>query len=204
MSNVIDITCYGSDGKTRLVHLTQWDKGQTVCFETLGLTTPPVVHWCNRMSEEALQVKATLKNNKFYVAVPNSLLQEPYPLIGYVYFSESNSISETIAQIRIPVKSRQKPSDYHYINNVDFVVSYQVGTFQFTTNSSAGTKTYTLTFPNKFKSIPVVFATTNQTDPQNYTVSITNRSQTGATICVYNNANGINKTMTISWMAVIP
>lgn len=204
MSNVIDITCYGSDGKTRLVHLTQWDKGQTVCFETLGLTTPPVIHWCNRMSEEALQVKATLKNNKFYVAVPNSLLQEPYPLIGYVYFSESNSISETIAQIRIPVKSRQKPSDYYYINNVDFVVSYQVGTFQFTTNSSAGTKTYTLTFPNKFKSIPVVFATINQTDPQNYAVSVTNRSQTGATICVYNNANGINKTMTISWMAVIP
>lgn len=204
MSNVIDITCYGSDGKTRLVHLTQWDKGQTVCFETLGLTMPPVVHWCNRMSEEALQVKATLKNNKFYADVPNSLLQEPYPLIGYVYFSESNSISETIAQIRIPVKSRQKPSDYYYINNVDFVVSYQVGTFQFTTNSSAGTKIYTLTFPNKFKSIPVVFATTNQTDPQNYTISITNRSQTGATICVYNNANGINKTMTISWMAVIP
>lgn len=204
MSNVIDITCYGSDGKTKLRQLTQWDKGQSIYFETLGLTTPPVVHWCNRMSENALQVKSVLKNSKFYVSVPNSLLQEPYPIIGYVYVSESNSISETIAIIRIPVKSRQKPSDYYYINNVDFVVSYQVGTFQFTTNSTAGTKTYTLTFPNKFKSIPVVFAITNQADPQNYSISITNRSQTGATICVYNSQNSINKTITISWMAVIP
>lgn len=54
MGNVIDIACYGSDGITRINHLTQWDKGQTICFETFGLTSPPVVHWCNRMSEEAL------------------------------------------------------------------------------------------------------------------------------------------------------
>ena len=124
MRSVLDITCYESDGVTRINHLTQWDKGQTICFETFGLTSPPVIHWCNRMSEEALQVKSSLKNNKFYVDVPNSLLQEPYPLIGYVYISESNSTSETVAQIRIPLKQRQKPSDYYYIHNVDFVVSY--------------------------------------------------------------------------------
>lgn len=204
MSNIIDIACYGSDGITRINHLTQWDKGQTICFETFGLSSPPVIHWCNRMSEEALQVKSSLKNNKFYVDVPNSLLQEPYPLIGYIYVSESNSTSETVAQIRIPLKQRQKPSDYYYINNVDFVVSYQVGSFEFTTGSIAGTKTYTLTFQNKFKSIPVVFATTNQTDPQNYAISTPNISQTGATICIYNNANGINKKLTVSWMAIIP
>lgn len=204
MRSVLDITCYESDGVTRINHLTQWDKGQTICFETFGLTSPPVVHWCNRMSEEALQVKSSLKNNKFYVDVPNSLLQEPYPLIGYIYISESNSTSETVAQIRIPLKQRQKPSDYYYINNVDFVVSYQVGSFEFTTGSTAGAKTYTLTFPNKFKSIPVVFATINQSDPQNYAVSITNKSQTGATICIYNNANVVDKKLTVSWMAIIP
>ena len=203
MSNIIDIACYGSDGN-KINHLTQWDKGQAVYFDTLGLTTPPVVHWCNRMSEEAFQVKSTLKNNQFCVDIPNSLLQDSYPLIGYVYIYESNSTSKTVAQIRIPLKQRQKPSDYYYINNVDFVVSYQVGSFEFTTGSIAGTKTYALTFPNKFKSIPVVFATINQSDPQNYAVSITNKSQTGATICIYNNANGVDKKLTVSWMAIIP
>lgn len=43
----------------------------------------------------------------------------------------------------------------------------------------------------------------NQTDPQNYAVSITNKSQTGATICIYNNENGVDKKLTVSWMAII-
>ena len=47
MRSVLDITCYESDGVTRINHLTQWDKGQTICFETFDLTSPPVVHWCN-------------------------------------------------------------------------------------------------------------------------------------------------------------
>ncbi|HAU86815.1 MAG TPA: hypothetical protein DCW90_15395 [Lachnospiraceae bacterium] len=203
MSNIIDLACYGSDG-SKINNLTQWDKGQAVYFDTLGLTTPPVVHWCNRMSEEALQVKSVLKNNQFCVDVPNSLLQDSYPLIGYIYLYDSNSTSETIAQIRIPVKSRQKPSDYYYINNVDFVVSYQVGTFQLTTGSSIGTQNYSVIFPNKFKSIPVVFATTSQVDPQNYSISVTGRTQTGATFCIYNTEGGVNKSLTISWIAIIP
>lgn len=156
------------------------------------------------MSEEALQVKSSLKNNKFYVDVQNLLLQEPYPLIGYIYLSESNSTFETVAQIRISLKQRKKPSDYYYINNVDFVVSYQVGSFEFTTGSTAGAKTYTLTFPNKFKSIPAVFATINQSNSQNYAVSIINKSQTGATICIYNNANVVDKKLPVSLMAIIP
>ena len=32
MGNVLDIAWYESDGVTRINHLTQWDKGQTICF----------------------------------------------------------------------------------------------------------------------------------------------------------------------------
>ena len=67
MRSVLDITCYESDGVTRINHLTQWDKGQTICFETFGLTSPPVIHWCNRMSEEALQVKSSLKLSLIHI-----------------------------------------------------------------------------------------------------------------------------------------
>lgn len=120
MQNVIDITCYASDGETKVDHVTQWDKGQTICFSnSYDLTDPPTVHWCNRMSEEALQVKTAIDNGKIYADIPNTLLQEPYPLIGYVYLYKSEDISETILQIRIPLKSRPKPSDYYYIENVD-------------------------------------------------------------------------------------
>ena len=121
MQNVIDVDCYGSDGVTRLKQLTQWDMGQVVSIDSIYKFSddPPEIHWCNRMSEECLKVKSTFKNDKLYMDVPNILLQEPYPIIGYVYLQESNTVGTTIIRFRIPVKSRQKPSDYNYIENVD-------------------------------------------------------------------------------------
>lgn len=216
MRSVLDITCYESDGITKVDHVTQWDKGQTICFDTYGLAEPPTVHWCNRMSEEAFQVKTTLKNGKFYTVIPNLLLQEPYPIIGYVYLYKSSSISETILQIRIPLKSRQKPSDYYYIDNVDKVslatlenkvnklyASYTTGEFKLSTGSSAGVKKYTVTFANEFTSIPVVIGVTNQADPQNYSISITDKTKTSATFCIYNAANAVNKDIIVSWSAFV-
>ena len=182
MGNILDIACYGSDGK-KINHVTQWDKGQSVKFNKLGLADPPSIHWCNRMSNEAYNVQATINGDMFEVKIPNLLLQEQYPLIGYIYLYESNSISETIAVIRIPVKPRQKPSDYYYIDNVDKIslstvegkinqlfASRQAGIFQFKTGTSSGVNKYTVTFPVKFTSNPVVIATTNQVNPQNYSV----------------------------------
>ena len=217
MQNVIDVVCYGSDGKTRLKQLTQWDMGQVVSIDNIySLTTAPEVHLCNRMSEECFKVLATIKNNKLYVKVPNLLLQESYPIVGYVYFYESNTstsvVAETIMRFRIPIKPRQKPSDYTYIENVDKISLstienkinnlYDAGAFQFQTGSTAGSNIYTIKFSHEFPKTPVVVALTDQSDPQNYSLSVTSKTPTKANICIYNTASAVNKTINVNWIAM--
>ena len=56
---------------------------------------------------------SSVRNGENFVAeIPNSLLQQPYPIIIYVYsYSDTNS-ARTIYTIKIPVTPRVKPSDY--------------------------------------------------------------------------------------------
>lgn len=220
MQNVIDVVCYGSDGKTRLKQLTQWDMGQVVSIDNVyKLTTSPEIHFCNRMSEECIKVMSTIKDNKLYVKVPNILLQESYPIIGYVYYYEpnvsSNVIAETIIRFRIPVKLKQKPSDYTYIENVNKIslstvenkinklyASYDAGAFQFETGNTAGSNIHTIEFLHEFPKAPIVVALTDQSDPQNYSLSVTSKTPTKANICIYNTASAVNKTINVNWIAM--
>lgn len=52
--------------------------------------------------------------------VPNSLLEEPYPLLVYVYLTDSDDVSSqrTILYGELPVRKRAKPSDYKYVENI--------------------------------------------------------------------------------------
>ena len=52
--------------------------------------------------------------------VPNSLLEEPYPLLIYVYLTDSDDVSSqrTILYGELPVRKRAKPSDYRYVENI--------------------------------------------------------------------------------------
>ena len=52
--------------------------------------------------------------------VPNSLLEEPYPLLIYVYLTDSDDVSSqrTILYGELPVRKRAKPSDYKYVENI--------------------------------------------------------------------------------------
>lgn len=104
-------------------HLTQWDIGQSLNIKTNIFNVPPVFHFCNIKSQEALVVQSTLNSSKNVVSVniPNILLQQEYPIIAFVYeYSDQNS-GKSIAEIRINVHKRPKPSYYSYVENIDKV-----------------------------------------------------------------------------------
>ena len=59
------------------------------------------------------------------VSVPNILLQEPYPLLVYVYLTDSDDVSsqKTVLYTEIPVRKRAKPHDYMYIENISSITA---------------------------------------------------------------------------------
>ena len=67
-------------------------------------------------------------DNSIKVAVPNILLQEAIPLQVYVYVTDLNDVSsqKTILHNEIPIRKRQKPSDYFYIENISRVTAEMI------------------------------------------------------------------------------
>lgn len=103
--------CYDINGNP-ITRLVQWDINQKITIPNLGLKNEPYFHFCNRKSKEAIVVSSVRNGENFVAEIPNSLLQQPYPIIIYVYsYSDTNS-ARTIYTIKIPVTPRVKPSDY--------------------------------------------------------------------------------------------
>lgn len=115
-------------------YFTQWDVDQKIkivlhdCKEGL-LAIAPNVHFCNIKSKEALVVRSTVENGDTVVVdVPNLLLTEPYSIIAYVYLTDSIDVSsqKTIVKVDIPMRKRQKPSDYEYVENIERITAQTI------------------------------------------------------------------------------
>ena len=115
-------------------HFTQWDVDQKVKIVLDGvedgyLAIAPEVHFANAKSTEALVVRSTVQGNDTIIAnVPNVLLQAYYPLLIYVYLTDSKDVSsqKTIIKIEIPVRKRAVPSDYEYVENIERITAEQI------------------------------------------------------------------------------
>lgn len=105
---------------TSNTHLYQWDKGQKLTIEGVTLSDTPVVHFANKKSDKALVINPELSPNKLIADIPNSLLQEPYPIIAYIYAYDDNE-GKTIKTVYIPVESRTKPDDYVFEGDTGFI-----------------------------------------------------------------------------------
>lgn len=115
-------------------YYTQWDIDQKMkivlngCDESY-LSITPEVHFANAKSREALVVRSTVQGtDTIIVDIPNILLQESYPLLVYVYLTDSKDVSsqKTIVKIEIPVRKRVKPSDYEYVENIERITAEQI------------------------------------------------------------------------------
>lgn len=132
-----EIQCFDSYGNT-INNLTQWDIDQSLVIPIDKCNLPeselpsspsyvlPEAHFSNKTREDALVVRSEKNDdNSIKVAVPNILLQDAYPLQVYVYMTDSKDTSsqKTILHNEIPVRKRQKPSDYLYVENIDRVTA---------------------------------------------------------------------------------
>lgn len=112
-------------------HYTQWDidqKLKIVVYDADSglLKNAPYIHFANVKSTEALVVRSTVEGtDTIVVDVPNSLLQESWPLLVYVYLNDNLDAhsQKTIIKIEIPVHKRAKPSDYEYVENIERITA---------------------------------------------------------------------------------
>lgn len=112
-------------------HYTQWDidqKLKIVVYDADSnlLKNAPYVHFANVKSTEALVVRSTVEGtDTIVVDVPNSLLQESWPLLVYVYLNDNLDAhsQKTIIKIEIPVHKRVRPSDYEYVENIERITA---------------------------------------------------------------------------------
>lgn len=130
---MFEVTCLDAYGNS-INSFTQWDVDQKVVITLDGcdsnyLDIAPEVHFCNVKRDEALIVRSTVSNRNTITAfVPNQLLQEPYPLLVYVYLTDSVDVSSqrTILRTEIPVRKRAKPSDYLYVENIERITAEMI------------------------------------------------------------------------------
>lgn len=112
---MFELNCSYPNGE-KLISFVQWDMYQTIIIDGEFIDAP-MVHFCNKTSEKALCVRATLlNNNQISVEVPNILLTQPYPISIYVY-QITESSGRTILKDQISVIPREKPDDFEYKEN---------------------------------------------------------------------------------------
>lgn len=145
-----EVPCLNLNGDT-INRFYQWDIDQKIVIDLNGcderyLQNPPEVHFSNSSRKEALVVRSTVKYSGDDVVVqddsvatmhagdiiiadvPNILLQEPYPLLVYVYLTDADDSSsqKTILYSEIPVRKRAKPSDYLYVENITRITAEMI------------------------------------------------------------------------------
>ena len=135
---VYEAICYDLNGQT-IDYFTQWDTNQKIVIRLEGcgddyhiesgeLQTVPEVHFTNIKRDTALAVKATLDGNDIVVDVPNLILEEPYPVLIYVWYTnkEYPNSQSTIARTEIAVRQKNKPHDYYYVENITTVTAEMI------------------------------------------------------------------------------
>ena len=134
---MFEVKCLDSYGNT-IDNFSQWDIDQkiTISLDDYGddkLSIAPMIHFSNkqrkREDKDALVVRSTiLEGNTVVVNVPNILLQEPYPLLVYVYLTDDEDVSsqKTVLSTEIIVRKRPKPSNYYYVENIERITAQQI------------------------------------------------------------------------------
>lgn len=136
---MFEANCYDMYGNS-IDSFTQWDVNQRMAIrlESCGdenhidndiLSIEPNVHFSNVKRDKALVVRASVtENNDIVVDVPNILLTEPYPLLIYVYYTSAKepSAQATIVRTELPVRRRDEPHDYYYVENIERITAEMI------------------------------------------------------------------------------
>lgn len=125
---MFELNIYDENGKI-LNHFTQWDMGRKITIKNAlfgELSKAPIVHFANSTSQESLAVLSNFDAAKnVIVDVPNAILEHALPVIIYIYVTD-NTCGKTVYTVTIPVKSKKKPSDHTYVENITYYTKEQI------------------------------------------------------------------------------
>lgn len=104
--------------------LYQWDLNEVLEIRGLSLPSIPEIHFTNNAMEYAIVRQAEMDDAGIItVAIPNSLLQKPLPVVVYVCVYEGDTFTSQY-KIEIPIKTRKQPMDYSFTDDQEEVYSY--------------------------------------------------------------------------------
>lgn len=106
----------------RLTNLTQWDSNVIIQIQDYPHTEPPIFHFTNKTENESLTTRSTISEGVVSVVVPNILLTRSRPIEVFVFqYDTPSNEGRTIYYERLPVRQKQKPNDYEYVDNTDVI-----------------------------------------------------------------------------------
>lgn len=119
-----EITIYDINGNS-LIDLVQWDKNVKIFAKENEIDKAYDVHFFNKNNTEAMVVESTYQDGILSAMIPNDILIESYPIIGYIFVDKNNE-QKSIYCFRITVRKRPKPSDYIYSDQKEYITFKQV------------------------------------------------------------------------------
>ena len=124
-----EIMCFDEYGNS-IDEFSQWDTNR-VMYIDWEHSCEPIFQFGNTKSDRLLVVKGRITgdepNKIAEVNVPNILLQQAYPIIGFVYLesevdgNENYYTGKIVYNFKIPVRAKLKPDDYKYTENTEYV-----------------------------------------------------------------------------------
>ena len=124
-----EIMCFDKCGNS-IDEFAQWDTNN-VMYIDWEYSCTPIFQFGNTKSDRLLVVRGRIIEGQAKsiaeVNIPNILLQQAYPIIGFVYLeSEVNGndhyyIGKTVYNFNIPVRAKIKPQDYKYTENTEYI-----------------------------------------------------------------------------------
>ena len=124
-----EIMCFDEYGNS-IENFVQWDTNRVMYIDWKHNCTP-IFQFGNTKSDRLLVVKGKIIENEIKniakVNIPNILLQQPSPIIGFVYLedevdgNENYYSGKTVYNFKIPVRAKAKPEDYKYAENTEYI-----------------------------------------------------------------------------------
>lgn len=114
---MFELTAYDSNGDT--IHaLTQWDLNQVIYIDNIGFTSSPIAYFNDSCGKHSFVINTELVGNSIKIIIPNLLLQKFEPIIiGICIYVSQDNISRTKYFVKLPVRKREMPNDYVYVEN---------------------------------------------------------------------------------------
>ena len=124
-----EIMCF-DEYSNSINEFAQWDTNR-VMYIDWEHNCVPIFQFGNTQSDRLLVVKGRIIEDETKkiaeVNVPNILLQQAYPIIGFVYLetevdgNDHYYAGKTVYNFKIPVRAKVKPQDYKYTENTEYI-----------------------------------------------------------------------------------